>query len=105
MKHTRQASVCKCNVQECSRQALQVIESIVLFISEKTQSNIELMNISKLLTALLLHTVDEAILGIGGFHLATTTDAKFKQRQLNHKAKIQVQFSNTNISQTCVWVS
>lgn len=79
MKHTRQASVSKCNVQlYWNTQALQqVIESIELLMSEKTQSNIELMNISKLLTALLLHTVDEAILGIEGFHLATTTDAKF----------------------------
>lgn len=61
------------------------------------QCNTELMNISKLLTALLLHTVDEAILGIGGFHLA-----KFKQRQLNHKAKIHIQFSITNML-LCCW--
>lgn len=68
----------------------KVLNLLYYFMSEKTQSNIELMNISKLLTALLLHTVDEAMLGIGGFHFATTTDAKFKQRQLNRKAKIHI---------------
>ncbi len=84
---------------DCSKQALQVIESVILFMSEKTQSNIELINISKLLTALLLHTLNEAMLGIEGFHLATTTDAKFKQRQLNHKAKIHASGSHNHANQ------